>query len=85
MRWPDIRATFRNRIRCSKSMDEHRVAQMIGEFRAELNRVEAAIQALESLPPAPKRKRGRPSMSEAERQEVSERMRRYWDERRRNG
>lgn len=66
-------------------IDHHWVAEMLVEVRAELNRVEAAIQHLEALQPPPvKRKRGRHAMGEEERQQVSERMTRYWAERRRS-
>lgn len=71
-------------------MERRWVAEMILEVRAELQRVESAIRTLEASAriveaATPKRKRGRPSMGEEERKQVSERMTRYWDEWRRAG
>ena len=60
--------------------------QTIREFREEHARLSAAIAQLESLnhfsEAAPRSRRGRKSMAEAERREVSERMKRYWASRR---
>ena len=56
---------------------------VIADLRAELAKVESAIAALERLvvpkasPRAPAR-RGRKSMGPEERQQVAERIRRYW-------
>jgi hypothetical protein len=63
------------------------LANTIRDLRAEVQRIEATITALESLTgseqPAPHaRKPGRKSMGLEERQQVSERMRRYWAARR---
>lgn len=61
------------------------------ELRAEKEKLERVIASLEelqrtagSLPeePKPANRRGRKSMNSAQRQEVSERMRRYWASRR---
>lgn len=56
------------------------------ELQQERNRLETVIRNLESLvegkQPGPLSRRGRKSMSPAERTEVSERMRRYWASRR---
>lgn len=61
----------------------------INELRAERDRLEAVIAQLESLNgPSPTAvlasgsRRGRKSMGVAERREVSERMKKYWAERR---
>jgi hypothetical protein len=62
--------------------------QALRELRAHRDRLNATIEQLEELAassdgsrPAGKR-RGRKSMGEAERREVSERMKRYWASRR---
>lgn len=61
----------------------------ITELRAECERLDRAIAQLEALAgsrngsaPVPRSRRGRKSMGEAERREVSERMKRYWANRR---
>ena len=63
----------------------------IQELRAEKDKLERVIASLEelqrtagSLPvvPKPANRRGRKSMNVAQRQEVSERMRKYWASRR---
>ena len=67
----------------------------IRSLRAEVEKIDRIIAALETLAPAagvaeategaapaPPRKRGRKGMSPEERQEVAERMRRYWAGRR---
>jgi hypothetical protein len=64
--------------------------QVIGELREEkkrLDRLIAALEAIKNDQPKEKaasvsRRRGRKSMSENERREVSERMKRYWAARR---
>ena len=63
--------------------------QTITELRAERNRLDKAIAQLETLAasgnrdaPTRRSKRGRKSMGPAERLAVSERMRRYWANRR---
>jgi len=63
------------------------LGETIEGLRAELKRVEAAIASLESIAVggetrAPRSRRGRKSMGEAERRDVSERMKRYWASRR---
>jgi hypothetical protein len=60
--------------------------RVIRSLRAELKRIDDAITALEGIESVgevsptrkPSGKRGRKDMSEEERQEVSQRMRRYW-------
>ena len=64
-------------------MDLYRV---IGELRKELDRLNLVIASLEEFTatggvPAPSR-RGRKSMTEEERRIVSQRMKRYWEQRR---
>jgi hypothetical protein len=59
--------------------------QAIQELYEEKRRLDQAIAALESqgyAPAAPVRRRGRKSMNEDERKQVSERMRKYWESRR---
>ena len=63
----------------------------IQELYAEKEKLERVIASLEELqrnagalpePPKPAKRRGRKSMNVDERQEVSERMRKYWANRR---
>ena len=63
----------------------------IQELYAEKEKLERVIASLEELqrnagallaPPKPAKRRGRKSMNSEERQEVSERMRKYWASRR---
>ena len=62
----------------------------IRELRVELEEIDRTIAALELLAPAagvgaapaPGRKRGRKGMNPEERQQVSERIKRYWAQRR---
>ena len=63
----------------------------IQELYAEKEKLERVIASLEELqrnagavpePPKPVKRRGRKSMNTEERQEVSERMRKYWASRR---
>jgi hypothetical protein len=59
--------------------------QAIQELYEEKRRLDQAIAALESqgIAPVPvPRRRGRKSMNEDERKQVSERMRKYWESRR---
>jgi len=59
--------------------------QAIQELYEEKRRLDEAIAALESkgIAPVPTpRRRGRKSMNEEERKQVSERMRKYWESRR---
>jgi hypothetical protein len=63
-------------------MDLYRAIEDLYE---EKRRIEQAIAALENRgagAPAPTRRRGRKSMNDEERKQVSERMRRYWESRR---
>ena len=59
-------------------MDLH---QIIRELQSEKRRIELAINTLEGGDEIPHH-RGRKFMAAAERQEVSERMKRYWAKRR---
>jgi hypothetical protein len=66
--------------------------KMIGELHGELDKLDRVIAALEELQRVhhsaedlaiQPRRRGRKSMSAEERRDVSERMRKYWSNRRR--
>jgi hypothetical protein len=68
-------------------MDLYRI---IGDLLDERNRVARIIESLEEatgtrLAAVPKKRRGRKSMDAKARREVSERMRRYWAQRRGDG
>jgi hypothetical protein len=65
------------------------IYRIIRELMLERNRLQRIIESLEEITPAgkaqlrPERKRrGRKSMDRAARAEVSERMKRYWEQRR---
>ena len=60
------------------------IHKTLRELYAEKKRLDAAIAGLEKrLGPKPRKsRRGRKSMSAAERRDVSERMKRYWEVRR---
>jgi hypothetical protein len=66
------------------------LSKAIRELHIEKERLERTIASLEKLqretlseaPGMPKRRRGRKSMEQAERREVSARMKRYWASRR---
>ena len=64
------------------------LTEIIRTLYAEKAKVEHSIAALEALDPShksgpnPERRRGRKFMGEEERQQVSERMKRYWASRR---
>ncbi len=65
-------------------MDLYRI---ILELVQERNRIQRIIESLENAsraeqPPAPRKRRGRKTMDRAAREEVSERMKRYWAKRR---
>jgi len=65
-------------------MDLYRI---IFELVQERNRIQKIIESLESVshserPPVPRKRRGRKAMDHAAREEVSERMKRYWAKRR---
>jgi hypothetical protein len=69
-------------------MDLYKAIQQLYEEKERLERVIASLEELQRtagdmpvLPQAAKR-RGRKSMTSAERQEVSERMKKYWESRR---
>ena len=69
-------------------MDLYKAIQQLYEEKERLERVIASLEELQRtasdvpiLPPATKR-RGRKSMTAAERQEVSARMKKYWESRR---
>jgi hypothetical protein len=63
------------------------LSKAIRELYEEKRRIDEVIASMEEYlraneAPTVRRKRGRKSMGDAERQEVSERMRRYWQEQR---
>jgi hypothetical protein len=63
-------------------MDIHRI---ISQLRMERNRLDGIIKALQSLEledPTVPRRRGRRFMDDGDRKAVSERMKRYWEQRR---
>ncbi|HTS62113.1 MAG TPA: hypothetical protein VMH28_08810 [Candidatus Acidoferrales bacterium] len=69
-------------------MDLYKAIQELYAEKEKLERVIASLEELQrtggSIPPMPKpaKRRGRKSMSPSERQQVSERMRKYWAGRR---
>jgi uncharacterized protein YhaN len=68
-------------------VDFYQAIRELREEKKRLDRLIAAIEAIENGQPQEKalnvsRRRGRKSMSENERREVSERMKRYWAARR---
>ena len=69
-------------------MDLYKAIQDLYAEKEKLERVIASLEELQrtagSVPalPKPAKRRGRKSMDSAERQEVSERMRKYWASRR---
>ena len=69
-------------------MDLYKAIQDLYAEKEKLERVIASLEELQrtagSVPalPKPARRRGRKSMNSSERQEVSERMRKYWASRR---
>jgi hypothetical protein len=69
-------------------MDLYKAIQDLYAEKEKLERVIASLEELQrtsvTLPPLPGsgKRRGRKSMSPAERKEVSERMKKYWDSRR---
>jgi hypothetical protein len=77
----------RRRLACHP-MDLYRTIQDLYEEKEKLERVIASLEELQrtaSLAGAPlplTKRRGRKSMAPNERREVSERMKRYWDARR---
>jgi hypothetical protein len=72
-------------------MDLYKAIQDLYAEKEKLERVIASLEELQrsagTLPPAarPIKRRGRKSMSPEERQEVSERMKKYWESRRQVG
>ena len=71
-------------------MDLYKAIQDLYAEKEKLERVIASLEELQRtagaapvLPAKPAKRRGRKSMSSEERQEVSERMRKYWASRRR--
>lgn len=72
-------------------MDLYKAIQDLYAEKEKLERVIASLEELQrtssSLPDAPRpaKRRGRKSMSARERMEVSERMKKYWESRRRSG
>jgi hypothetical protein len=72
-------------------MDLYKAIQDLYAEKEKLERVIASLEELQRtagampvLPPKAPKRRGRKSMSSEERQEVSERMRKYWAGRRKN-
>jgi NADH:ubiquinone oxidoreductase subunit E len=68
-------------------MDLYKAIQELYEEKARLERVIASLEELQktagALPePASPKRRGRKSMNAKERQEVSARMKKYWEDRR---
>ena len=72
-------------------MDLYKAIQDLYAEKEKLERVIASLEELQrtagALPEVPKpgKRRGRKSMNAKERQEVSERMKRYWESRRQRG
>jgi hypothetical protein len=72
-------------------MDLYKAIQDLYAEKERLERVIASLEELQQAPspmpelPRPASRRGRKSMSADERHEVSERMKRYWDSRRKRG
>jgi hypothetical protein len=67
-------------------MDLYKAIQDLYAEKEKLERVIASLEELQrtagSVVPKPAKRRGRKSMNPSERQEVSERMRKYWASRR---
>jgi hypothetical protein len=55
--------------------------EIIKELRRERDRIQKAIEALEAVATGESKRRGRQGMGDAERAAVSERMKRYWQKR----
>lgn len=72
-------------------MDLYKAIQDLYSEKEKLERVIASLEELQrtagDLPEVPRtlKRRGRKSMNPEERQEVSERMKRYWESRRQKG
>jgi hypothetical protein len=72
-------------------MDLYKAIQDLYAEKEKLERVIASLEELQrtagEIPelPKPGKRRGRKSMNAKERQEVSERMKRYWESRRQQG
>ncbi len=72
-------------------MDLYKAIQDLYAEKEKLERVIASLEELQrsagALPSLPKqsKRRGRKSMSAKERQQVSERMKKYWESRRQSG
>ena len=56
--------------------------EIIKELRRERDRIQKAIEALEAVASGESKRRGRQGMDEEERLAVSERMKKYWANRR---
>ena len=68
-------------------MNINKAIRELHEEKKRLDRVIASLEemqqnAAQQIAAVPEKKRGRKSMNHAARQEVSERMKRYWDARR---
>ena len=72
-------------------MDLYKAIQDLYAEKEKLERVIASLEELQrsagtlTAAPRPSKRRGRKSMSPEERQEVSERMKKYWESRRQVG
>jgi hypothetical protein len=66
-------------------MDLYKTIQQLYEEKERLERVIASLEELQRtagavpIPPQASKRRGRKSMTATERQEVSERMKKYWE------
>ena len=64
-------------------MEGKQIQRTIDDLREHIKYIEQTIAILQRMPYATQSKRGRKSMGAAERLEVSERMRNYWANRKR--
>ena len=84
-------ALSRGRLITQQPMDLYKAIQDLYAEKEKLERVIASLEELQrsstGLPSLsrPVKRRGRKSMSPEERQEVSERMKKYWESRRQGG
>ncbi len=77
-------------FRPGRGMNINKAIRELHEEKKRLDRVIASLEemqlnAAQQIAVVPEKKRGRKSMNHEARQEVSERMKRYWDTRRRQG
>jgi hypothetical protein len=66
-------------------MDLYRVIKQLRLERARLDSIIRTLESLEIDDPTGPRRRGRKFMGDGDRKAVSERMKRYWEQRRRSG